>query len=347
MKFTEFTIVTTSEAQELVADILWQYTTYGVAVCDKRDVIELIENRRSTFDYIDEELEKQSDKCAFVKAYVELGESQKVAALLNDDLTLLKANAAGNIAVGTLELTSRVVEGDDWIAVWKKHFRPINYGKITVCPKWIKYDKRDGEEVVYIDSNAAFGTGEHETTSMCIEYLEKYLSAGETLVDIGTGSGILGIAGVKLGFSRAVMTDIDPVSVLSAKHNAEINGVSDKCEIYRSDLVEGVERVGGVAVANITAEILVRLTADINKKLKRGGVLIMSGIIKERLGFVLDNFEKAGFKLLEKREKGEWLAVVMQSGSSGISASDCGAQKCENEFAATNTCAQKSEEKTV
>lgn len=313
MKFTEFTIVTTSEAQELVADILWQYTTYGVAVCDKRDLIELIENRRSTFDYIDEELEKQSDKCAFVKAYVELGESACVAALLNADLCELKKRAEGNISVGTLELTSREVEGDDWIAVWKKHFRPINYGKITICPKWIDYKKRADEEVVYIDSNAAFGTGEHETTSMCIEYLEKYLAEGETLVDIGTGSGILGIAGVKLGFARAVMTDIDPVSVLSAKHNAEINGVSDKCEIYRADLVEGIEDVGGVAVANITAEILVRLTADINKKLKRGGVLIMSGIIKARLGLVLSEFKKAGFSLIEQREKGEWLAVVMKS----------------------------------
>lgn len=313
MKFTEFTIVTSSEAQELVADILWQYTTYGVAVCDKRDVIELIENRRSTFDYIDEELEKQSDKCAFVKAYVELNESARVAAALNSDLNVLKKNAEGNISVGTLEVTSREVEGDDWIAVWKKHFRPINYGKITVCPKWIKYDKREGEEVVYIDGNAAFGTGEHETTSMCIEYLEKYASLGENLIDIGTGSGILGIAGVKLGFARAVMTDIDPVSVLSAKHNAEINGVADKCEVLRSDLTDGVNGLCGVAVANITAEILVRLTADINQKLKKGGVLIMSGIIKDRLSLVINSFEAAGFKLLEQREKGEWLAVVMQS----------------------------------
>ncbi len=313
MKFTEFTVITTSEAQELVADILWQYTTYGVAVCDKRDVIELIENRRSTFDYIDEALEKQSDKCAFVKAYVELSESSRVAAALNFDLIELKKNAEGNVFVGTLEVTSRIVEGDDWIEIWKKHFRPINYGKITVCPKWIEYEKKPREEVVYIDSNAAFGTGEHETTSMCIEYLEKYCAAGETLVDIGTGSGILGIAGVKLGFSRAVMTDIDPVSVLSAKHNAEINGVAEKCAVYRSDLAEGVNDVGGVAVANITAEILVRLTADINEKLKNGGILIMSGIIKDRLALVLGEFEKAGFSLIEKREKGEWLAVVMKS----------------------------------
>lgn len=317
MKFTEFTIVTSSEAQELVADILWQYTTYGVAVCDKNDVIELIEKRRDTFDYIDEKLKEQSDKCAFVKAYVELGETKEVAKKINADLETLKKNAAGNIETGTLETTTRTVEGDDWIEIWRKHFRPINYGKITVCPKWIKYDKKAGEEVVYIDSNAAFGTGEHETTSMCIEYLEKYAAGGETLLDVGTGSGILGIAGVKLGFSRAVMTDIDPVSVLSAKHNAEINGVKNECEIYRADLLNGVESIAAVAVANITAEILIRLTADISQKLKSGGILIMSGIIKERLDLVLSEFEKAGFSLVEKREKGEWLAVVVKNEKAG------------------------------
>ncbi len=314
MKFTEWTVCTTSAATELVADIMWQYTTYGVAVCDFADVKELIEKRRETFDYIEDELLSAEKNAAFVKAYCELNDSARVAPLLRADLENLKARSMGNIDVGTLELTSRVVEGDDWIEIWRKHYRPINYGKITVCPKWVEYTPKAGEEVVLIDGNAAFGTGEHETTSMCIEYLEKYAEAGKTLLDIGTGSGILGIAGVKLGFGRAVMTDIDPVSVLSATHNAEINGVKDKCEIYRADLLDGVSDIGGVAVANITAEILVRLTADISRQLAAGGVLIMSGIIKDRLNLVLEKFGAAGFTLIEKREKGEWLAVVMKNG---------------------------------
>ena len=314
MKFTEWTVCMTSAATELVADIMWQYTTYGVAVCDFADVKELIEKRRETFDYIEDELLSAEKNAAFVKAYCELNDSARVAPLLRADLENLKARSMGNIDVGTLELTSRVVEGDDWIEIWRKHYRPINYGKITVCPKWVEYTPKAGEEVVLIDGNAAFGTGEHETTSMCIEYLEKYAEAGKTLLDIGTGSGILGIAGVKLGFGRAVMTDIDPVSVLSATHNAEINGVKDKCEIYRADLLDGVSDIGGVAVANITAEILVRLTADISRQLAAGGILIMSGIIKDRLNLVLEKFGAAGFTLIEKREKGEWLAVVMKNG---------------------------------
>ncbi|MBQ3571969.1 MAG: 50S ribosomal protein L11 methyltransferase, partial [Clostridia bacterium] len=172
MKFTEFTISTTSEASELVADILWQYTTYGVAVCDYKDVIELIECRRETFDYIEEDLERAKETGALVKAYVELSESETVAAAINEDLCRLAKNAEGNVLVGTLETTKRVVEGDDWIEIWKKHFRPIHYGKIVICPKWISYEAKEHEKIIYIDSNRAFGTGEHETTSMCITLLE-------------------------------------------------------------------------------------------------------------------------------------------------------------------------------
>jgi ribosomal protein L11 methyltransferase len=159
----------------------------------------------------------------------------------------------------------------------------------------------------------AFGTGEHETTSMCITLLEEYITAGTTVLDIGTGSGVLGIASIKLGAKKAVMTDIDQVAVLSAKHNAEINSVSDNCEVWRSDLLDGVGDLGDLAVANITAEILVRLTNDISKQLQKDGFLIMSGIIKSRLQFVIDEFSKVGFELIKTVEKGEWFAVVMKN----------------------------------
>lgn len=312
MKFTEFTVNTTSEAADLVADILWQYTTYGVAVCDYKDVIELIENRRETFDYIDDSLTCGAPVAALVKAYVETSEGEKVAALLNEDLSALEENSRGNVEVGTLEVTKRTVDGDDWIEIWKKHFKPIPYGKIVVCPKWINYEPKNDEKIVYIDSNMAFGTGEHETTSMCIELIEKYVGKDSTVLDIGTGSGILGISAVKLGAKKAVMTDIDTVAVLSAKHNAEINGVEKSCEIVKADLISGVEDVADIAVANIMAEILVRLTADINRQLKNGGTLILSGIIKARLDFVISAFEKADFTLTQTVNKGEWYALVFK-----------------------------------
>lgn len=313
MKFTEFTVSTTTEAQELVADILWQYTVYGVAVCDYADVVELIEKRRDTFDYIDDALSDAKRRGTLVKAYTEVSETASVSEKLTKDLAVLAENSRGFIDCGSLEITKREVDGDDWIEIWRKHFRPIDYGKIVICPKWIEYEPKAGEEVVYIDSNMAFGTGEHETTSMCIEQIEEYVTPEMTVLDIGTGSGILGISAVKLGAKEAVMTDIDTVAVLSAKHNAEINGVSDRCRIVKADLIDGVEDIADLAVANIMAEILVRLAPGISVQLKKGGILIMSGIIKERIKLVDDAFSAVGFKLIKTVNKGEWYALVMQN----------------------------------
>lgn len=313
MKFTEFTVSTTADAQELVADILWQYTVYGVAVCDYNDVVELIENRRDTFDYIEDELLDAKRRGTLVKAYTEISDTDRVSRALHEDFERLKEKSQGFIDCGTLEVTKREVDGDDWIEVWRKHFKPIKYGKIVVCPKWIEYNPEPQEKVVYIDSNMAFGTGEHETTSMCIELIEEYVTPQMTLLDVGTGSGILGIAAVKLGAKKAVMTDIDTVAVLSAKHNAEINGVSENCEIIKADLIDGVEGVADIAVANIMAEILVRLAGDISVQLKKGGMLIMSGIIKARIELVVNAFEAKGFKFIKQVNKGEWYALVMQN----------------------------------
>lgn len=313
MKFTEFTVSTTTEAQELVADILWNYTVYGVAVCDYADVVELIENRRDTFDYIEDELLDAKKRGTLVKAYTEISDTQAVSEKLERDFAELKKNSAGFIDCGTLEVTKREVDGDDWIEVWRKHFRPIKYGNIVVCPKWIDYKPLENEKIVYIDSNMAFGTGEHETTSMCIELIEEYVTPDVTVLDVGTGSGILGIAAIKSGAKQAVMTDIDTVAVLSAKHNAELNGVADSCRIIKADLLDGVKDVADLAVANIMAEILIRLTADISTQLKKGGILILSGIIKERIDLVVNAYTAAGFKKVKLENKGEWYALVMQN----------------------------------
>lgn len=313
MKFTEFTVSTTTEAQELVADILWQYTVYGIAVCDYNDVVELVEKRRETFDYIEDELLSAQKRGTLVKAYTEASESSKVGELLRADFAELKKNSEGFIDCGTLEVTKREVDGDDWIEIWRKHFRPIKYGKIVVCPKWIDYSPEADEKVVYIDSNMAFGTGEHETTSMCIELLEEYVSPSMAVLDVGTGSGILGISAVKLGAKRAVMTDIDTVAVLSAKHNAELNGVGEHCEVLKADLLDGVTDVAQIAVANIFAEVLVRLAGDLSVQVVKDGIVILSGIIKERLDLVKGAFSAVGFNCLKCVNKGEWYALVMQN----------------------------------
>ena len=213
MKFIELTAHTTTEGSELVADIFWNYTNYGVTVCDVNDIIALQRDKSTFWDYMDDDLTQKRED-VLVKCYLPLDIAEENIRSIRADLELLKERSEGFIPLGSLELTRREIEGDDWIDVWKKHFRPLHIGEsVVVCPEWIKYDPAPGEIVVLLDSNMAFGTGEHETTSMCLELLQKYLKAGDTMIDVGCGSGILGIAGVKLGAKFAYLTDIDYVAV--------------------------------------------------------------------------------------------------------------------------------------
>ena len=307
MKFTELTVHTSADGGDLVADILWDYSHYGVAISDVRDVVALQSSDAVHCDYIADELLAPSAE-VLVKGYIPLDVAGAAAAEIEDRLAALAKNSP--FALGSLETVRRTVEGDDWIEIWKKHFRPIPLGSVTVVPEWIDYRPRAGEHVVKIDSNMAFGTGEHETTSMCVELLQDYLSPGDTAIDVGCGSGILGISAVLLGAGRAVMTDIDYVAVQSARHNAELNGVADKCSVDLQNLLDDTSVRGELMLANITAEVLVGLAGSIPKNLKPGGKLILSGIIHSRLDAVVRAFEAAGLKLIEKRAKGEWNALV-------------------------------------
>ena len=309
MKFCELTIHTTSGGSELVADIMWRYTTYGVAISDVKDVIALQQNKAMYWDYIDETL-SQDRTDVLVKAFIPVDETEKILPLIRGDLEELSQNCKGFVSLGTLESTRREVEGDDWLEIWKTHFRPLHIGeKIVVCPEWIKYEKQPHEEVVLLDSNMAFGTGEHETTAMCLKLLQQYLTAQSVCIDVGCGSGILGISAIKLGAKYAYLTDIDYVAVESAKHNSEINGVADRVTVAHSNLLDNAEIKGDVMLANITAEILCGLAPSIPKNLKAGGTLILSGIIESRLDMVIKAFCAQGLTLEKQIKEGEWIAL--------------------------------------
>ena len=309
MKFTELTIHTTTEGSELIADILWRYTNYGVAISDVKDVIALQNNKVMYWDYIDDSL-LGDRRDVLVKAFVPKDETAKTLPLIREDFEVLSENCRGITSLGTLETTLREVEGDDLIEIWTSHFRPLHIGeRIVVCPEWIKYDRKPNEEVVKLDSNMAFGTGEHETTSMCLKLLQRYLTPSSVCIDVGCGSGILGISAIKLGAKYAYLTDIDYVAVESAKHNAEINGVAQSVTVAHSNLLENSDVKGDIILANITAEILCGLAPSIPKNLKEGGTLILSGIIKSRLDMVIKAFTAQKLTLEEKIKDGEWIAL--------------------------------------
>lgn len=313
MKFTEFTISTTTEAQELVADIMWQYTSYGVAISDVKDVVELINDRKSTWDYLsDDVLKELNSTVTLVKAYVALDIAEQTLVQIENDLIALKESCKGFTETGSLEIVKRVVDGDDWIEIWRKHYRPIELGKVVVCPAWIEHTVKEDQVEVLIDSNMAFGTGEHETTSMVIEIMQNYIKDANIVIDVGTGSGILGIAAAKLGAKKVVMTDIDYVAVKSAQHNCELNGVADRCEVALNNLLDDKSVVGELVLANITADVLLILSNTITGNVAPNGVMVMSGIIKSRENEVIDRYSSLGFTLENRVNKGEWVAIAMR-----------------------------------
>ena len=310
MKFTEVIVHTTSEGSELVADILWRYSNYGVAISDVKDVIAMQRDKVMYWDYMDEDLTRDTGE-ALVKAFVTVEDTPVYMPQIRADIEEMKENCAGCMPLGSLEITTRTVEGDDWIEIWRKHFRPIHIGsRVVVVPECIRYEKQPQEVTVRLDSNMAFGTGEHETTSMCLELLQEYLTPESVCLDVGCGSGILGISAVLLGADSAYLTDIDPVATDSAEHNCVLNGVADRCTVKRTDLVGETEIAADIALANITAEVLCRLAPTLPAHVKSGGTLILSGIIKEKLEGVLQAFAAVGFNHIKTINKGEWYAVA-------------------------------------
>lgn len=179
MLFTEVTVHTTTECSELVADVMWRYTNYGVALSDLKDVIALQRDKVMYWDYIDEEL-LSARRDVLVKAFIPLEDTKILLPQIRADLEELRKNSNGFVDTGTLETVCRSVEGDDWLEIWRKHFRPLHIGeRVVVVPEWISYEPSEGEVIVKLDSNMAFGTGEHETTSMCLKLLQKYIKNGD------------------------------------------------------------------------------------------------------------------------------------------------------------------------
>ncbi len=307
MKFIEITIRTNTIGSELVSDILWQYTDQGVAISDMNDIFELDKMKKGTWDYVDEELLKNRTTDVFVKGFVPCNEMEKVGAIEREVLSL---KDKVDFFIGSLEIVKREIDGDEWVEKWKENFKPLHIGdRVVVCPEWIKYDAKENEIIIKLDSNMAFGTGEHETTSMCVEFLQKYVTGGTTVIDVGSGSGILGITASKLGAKKVIMTDIDECATSASTHNVKLNGVNN-AEVYLKNLLDDVTLKGDIVVANIMAEVLIGFSSGIINNVKDNGYVILSGILTTKSDAVRSAYESAGFTHIETKVKGEWCAQV-------------------------------------
>ena len=307
MKFYEVTVDTTSEASELVAEILTEAGSNGIGIYDNNDLADLADSG-VVWDYMEEHLIENDGK-AQVKGYFEVENFQDTRADIEERLEFLKKNCPFDY--GTLDISLSTVDDCDWVESWKQYYKPIKAGRITIVPEWIEYEAEDGEYIVKIDPGMAFGTGEHESTKMCLELLQALGMEGKSVIDVGTGSGILALASAKLGASKVEAYDIDDNAVKSARENCVLNDLQDKITVANANLLDKTANKFDVVLANITADVLIMLSQSLGNYMKKDGIVIISGIILKREDDVKEAFEKFGFSVKERINMGEWIAFKL------------------------------------
>ena len=301
------TISTTHEASELVADIIQDYSNQGVCIYDKEDLINLIHTYQF-WDYINQE-ELEKNEIVKVEGYFAESEIENALVQINQRIDLLKKQSVFNL--GSLEMTIDEVENDDWFNNWKKSYKPIHAGKLVIVPSWIKYEKQENEVVISMDPGMAFGSGEHETTRMCLELMEDVGMINKKVIDVGTGSGILALSAAALGSKDVEAYDIDDVAVKAAKENVKINHFEDIIKVANSNLLKNAKNNYDVVLANITADVLQILAKDLKTYVNKDGIVIISGILNIYEDAVKQCYLSHGYKILQRMNKGEWVAFKL------------------------------------
>lgn len=268
----------------------------GVSIYDIKDLYD-----NPSWDYKEEGIELQYAGEVVVKGYCNLEDTDSV-------LHFLRQSLSGLTDAGSLNVVVNTVDGNAWVDKFRETFRPIETDKLVICPEWESVTTH--KTVFLMDSGVAFGTGQHETTSMCLEILEKLNLGGKKVLDVGCGSGILGLCALLLGAKHAELVDIDAQATDVAVHNAEINGLTDRATVKTGNLTEQTSGTFDVVFANLTADILELLRADISQVVKRGALLVLSGILDVKLDGVLAIYSDI-FEVLEIKQKGEWRALLL------------------------------------
>lgn len=311
MKWTELLITVDSQAVEAVTNILYEFGAQGVAIDEPIDV-EKLKQDELYWDYIDEKLLEDNNEETKIMAYFS-EEEKNLPEKIMDIREHIKNLKDFGLEIGSATVELSNVNQQDWENAWKQYFKPIHVtDRIVVKPEWEAYEKKSDEILIEIDPGMAFGTGTHETTSMCINQIEKNLKKGDKVIDIGCGSGILSMAAVLLGAEKAIGVDLDPVAVRVSKENIELNHLEDKIEIFHGNLTDVIKEKAEIVVANIMADIILILLEDVRAFIKDGGLFISSGIILPKRELIESKLIEKNFKIVEVETKGEWCAITAQ-----------------------------------
>lgn len=310
MKWAELSIRTTHEATEIIAEIFHDLGASGVVIEDPALVNEYIAS--GVWDYTDIPTATETE-IVTVKAYLPVDEQ------LDDKMRQFRERvdelAVNDIDKGTGEISYTEIQNEDWENSWKEYFHPEKVGNIIVIkPTWEEYQASPDDIVIELDPGMAFGTGTHPTTSMCVRALEDLIKGGMKVFDVGTGSGILAIVAAKLGATDIDAVDYDPVAVKIARENIEINHVGDVIKTAESDLLKAVSGQADIIIANIIADIVIRLLDEVKAKLKPGGTLLASGIIDDRVADVTKAVIEHGLIIDKVMEEKGWAAMIIRNG---------------------------------
>ena len=303
MNWTEIKVSVPLEFTDTAAAIANMAVPYGIYIEDYSDLEEKAEEI-AHIDLIDEELINKDRTRPVIHIYIsECDNAAEALAFLKERLAAEKIPFCAD---------SDGVNDSDWSENWKKYFHATEIGdRLAIVPSWEEYENKENRRLLHIDPGSAFGSGTHATTALCLSMLENCVEEGAKMLDIGCGSGILSIASVLLGAEKAVGVDIDAQSVKTAKENAELNGCTEKTEYIVGDLADKVSGKYNVVCANIVADVVIRLLADVRNYMADGAVLLVSGIIDSRENDVLNAAQMNGFKIKEKQYRDNWCAFAL------------------------------------
>ncbi len=308
MDWLKVSVTTQKEAEEIITAVLMEAGAHGVSIegdnesCAKGGL---------PWDYLSDEVLKKVPFCVTAFFPCDGTESNFV-----DDIRLRLKDVREmitDVPLGTLEVKTDVVYEQDWETAWKAYFKPVKISDFFVIkPTWEEYEAKKDEIVIEIDPGMAFGTGNHETTRMCVHLLEEYMEPDMIVIDAGCGSGILSIAAAKLDAKKIYALDLDPVAVKVTEENAALNNCTDVISVQKSDLLSEVpeEERADIVVANIIADVVIDLNSIAKQYMKVGGMYICSGIIDSRLEEVRASIEAEGYKVIQIIEDGEWRAIA-------------------------------------